>query len=68
MLKIDWVLQAAERLYSRAVLKGHEFIRADKSNKIAPASAAEGCFPFAHLDFSAACLTPERRSSSNCPS
>jgi hypothetical protein len=35
--------QAAERPVPGAVLKGHEFTRADKSIGLMPASAAEGC-------------------------
>jgi len=51
-------LQAAEKLVPRAVLKGHEFIRADKSIGLTPALAAEGCisqFFSEFLTFSAAC-------------
>jgi hypothetical protein len=50
--------QAAEKLVPRAVLKGHEFIRADKSIGLTPALAAEGCisqFFSEFLTFSAAC-------------
>jgi hypothetical protein len=36
--------EPAEKLDYEAVLKGHGFIRADKSNKMAPALAAEGWF------------------------
>jgi len=35
--------EAAEKLAPIAVLKGHEFTRADKSIGLTPALAAEGC-------------------------
>jgi hypothetical protein len=41
--QVGVALQAAEKLSEADVLKGHGFIRADKSNKMAPALAAEGC-------------------------
>ena len=62
------VSQAAEKLVQRAVLKGHEFTRADKSIGLMSALAAEGCisqFSSELLTFSAACSTPARNNRPN---
>jgi hypothetical protein len=60
--QLMWVLQAAEKHRSDAVLKGHGFIRADKPNGNGPALATEGSFssqPDRSRSFSAATLTHE---------
>jgi hypothetical protein len=49
--RISRASQAAEKLSEAAVLKGHGFIRANKSNKMAPALAAEGWFFAPRLEF-----------------